>query len=187
MPSNIWIFRCGSFWSFFRLVPGKKRLPNRSMHLKRHLRLLNGILPKLLGLRPPASPHRLQHWRRWPLRLRPRHRTCRPHKTWGRGNVHILLLLNRHRTTRWHSLHLPIMAGTLHRLLHTLLPLPRCRPSFSLGVTEVVPRTRQSERGHETHALHCQVKRKPRPRRSPPNPRRRRKRHRSPRNLRELE
>ena len=139
------IFRCWSFWSFFRLIPWKKRLFNGSMLIKHHLWCLNGILPKLLGVRPPPSPHRLQHWRRRTLRFCPRNRACRPHKAWGGRNVHILLLLHQHRIACRHSLHLPIMARTLHCLLDPLLPLPRRSPSLPLRVSKVVPCTRQSK------------------------------------------
>ncbi|PQQ09843.1 organic cation/carnitine transporter 4 [Prunus yedoensis var. nudiflora] len=76
-----WLYDwCGTFWPPFRFIPRKKRLPNRCMHLEHHFRLPNSFLPKLLDLRPPPPPYRLQHWRRRPLRLCPRHRAGGPTK-----------------------------------------------------------------------------------------------------------
>jgi hypothetical protein len=148
------ISRCRDIWASFRLLPRKKRLPISCLYLKRHLRLLDGIFPGLLDIRLTPPPNRFQHrWRR-PLRFRPSHRTRRPHQARGCRNVHILLLLNRNRFALRHSLRFPVMANSIHCFLHSLPYLPRRRPPFHLRVSEMVPRSRKSKGGDESHALH---------------------------------
>jgi len=148
-------FRCWNIWPPLRLLFRKERLSHSGLCPKHHLRLLNSPVPKLLDLRPPPPPHRLQQrWRR-PHCLRPCHRTNRPNQTWYSGYVHLLLLLRWHCTSLRHRLHLPNMALSIHSFLHPLLPLHHPCPSLYLRVSKMVPHSWQSYRSHETHVHHC--------------------------------
>lgn len=157
MTNILWssIFRCWDIWPSFRLLPRKKRLPNSSLYLKHYLRLLDSLFPRLLDLCLTPPPNWFQHRRRWPLCFRPSYRTGRPEQARGCRDVHILLLLNRNCITLRHSLHFSIMANSVYCFLHSLPSLPYHCPSFHLRVSKMVPGSRKSKGGHETHALHC--------------------------------
>lgn len=124
--------RCWNIWSPLRLISRKKRISHSCLHPKQHLWHLNSIFPQLHRLLHPPLPHRLQHRRCRPLRLRTRHRARRSLNARRSRYVHLLLLLHRHRSSLRHSIYLPNMAGPIHSLLYPIPLAPRLRPPFHL-------------------------------------------------------
>lgn len=117
-------FRCWNIWSSLGLYARKKRLLDSSLLTKCCVWLLNSISPRLLDLSPTSSPHRFQHWWRWPLRLCSCYRACRILETWCGWHVHILFFLNWNSNLVRYSLHFPLLAGAVHCLVYPLYPFP---------------------------------------------------------------